>query len=1416
MENDLSLNSKVAVIGMAGRFPQAGDIGEFWHNLVQGAEGIQFFSKEELRQAGVNPALLEKPEYVPASGRLQDIGQFDAAFFQYTPREAEIMDPQQRLFLECAWKAIEDAGHSLSQYDGAVGVFAGVGANKYITHIMSHPELLHILDHRQIEVANDKDFLTTRVSYKLNATGPSFAVQTACSSSLVSVHIACQSLLNGECDMALAGGVSIQFLEKSGYLYKAGGIESPDGHCRCFDEKAEGTVFGDGVGVIVLKRLEEAIADNDHIYAVISGSAIGNDGAGKIGFTAPGLDGQVQVISEAMEVAGVTPNDIGYIEAHGTGTKLGDQVEIAALKEVFKSRAQEEACYIGSVKANIGHLNTASGIAGLIKTVLIIQQKLIPPLLHLRNPNQQLELEDSPFRLNQTPVTWAAGEQKRVAGVSSFGIGGTNAHVIVEQAPDLRLEPSRQDWHLLPFSGKTEQARQRNLDNLLAYLNANPEADLSRVSYTLQTGREHFDYRGFLLCGNHGEQRIICPDQRAVKQEKSVVFLISLEQALPVAMVRELYRQEAFFRKTMDESFQIVERMFQLDLIKRIFPKADNVQGQAEIPSSQEPNGPLLSFIFGYSLAQLWQHWGVFPHAVAGDWIGEYVGACLANVFSREDALKLLFFEGEVPEGMVLGQPTLPVLSNRSQTWMEEGQATSPAYWKEVLNQPSNLLACVSELAAFQNPIYIKIGWENNRLDMLDLIIQEKNQTALLLNSLPAETDNESADRVLLESLGRLWLANVDVCWKNVQSGGQTRRIPLPTYAFDRETYWIDRAVAGEQGSLEAGKLPEEPLKAVSRGDHFVQVGSTSYTLDSSQLQQVQELLASFSPNSAGAFPDVPEKRKEHIVSRLCSILEELLGKKPVSSQDDFFEHGGDSVTAIQFASRAKDFDIVFSSELLFDYPTIEQLSDKLLEQPAASLQEEEPMPEERAGIHYFDVDTSDQNLLAEVLSAEEVESVYPLSFMQLLVLNHNIINARLGTVNLLSFQISGELHRGRFQSAWNKVVNRHTLLRTGFVWRRISNPVQFVKKQAEITIHELDWTGLSEEGQQRALDEFLSLERKKSFKVDEVPQMRFHLMKLREACYQFVWSYQNSLFDGWSMNIILREVWDSYEQSDSLKLLPETAPTPYLAYMQWQKTKDIGEAKACWTEEMKGFSIETQPEPTNDITSLNYEGAFQSADIPPDVMQAARDFTRKGQITMNTLFLGVWGLVLARLLKKRDIMLGMITSGRVPEVEHMDTMVGLFTNSLPVRLMYDPAERVQDWFQALQKKLLKLRRHEHVTLQQISQWSGLPADYLQRVTNTRSLVYTNFPFHLNQTQSGSGQNLLQAESIGQLHLPLRLFVNPGEERFTLRIEYNRSVYDHDHIANLLLDIRQQAANIHRASTLGELVHQEGAQKGLV
>lgn len=1432
MENAHALSEKIAIIGMAGKFPQAENIQRYWHNLVEGVEGIRFFTKEELLESGVDPALLDRPDYVPACGQLTEIEWFDAAFFQYTPREAEIIDPQQRLFLEAAWNALEDAGQSVSQLDGAVGVFAGIGANKYLTHVVSRPDLLRILDHRQIEVGNDKDFLTTRVSYKLNLTGPSFSVQTACSSSLVSVHLACQSLLNGECDMALAGGVSVQFLGKHGYLYKQGGIESPDGHCRCFDEKAEGTVFGDGVGVIVLKRLDEAIQDKDHIYAVISGSAINNDGAGKVGYTAPGFEGQIQVISEAMEVAGVTPHEIGYVEAHGTGTKLGDRVEMAALKEVFKERDPADPCYIGSVKANVGHLNTASGIAGLIKTVLAIHHETIPPLLHLQKPNPQLELENSPFRLNNTPVSWRAEASKRVAGVSSFGIGGTNAHVIVEAPPAMDFREEANEWQLLTISGKTSAARQRNYENVLAFLRENPQVNLAQVAYTLQTGRESFDFRGIVLC--HGQEalahpeklRFVCNETEGSAEEKAVVFVFSpAGSATHGNMARDLYQQIPFLREQMNQCFRFAERMLRLDANAML----DN----------DSPHGTIALFILEYSLAQLWLHWGVAPKAMAGDWLGEYVSACLAGVLAWEDALQLLFFRGDFHADIALAQPTIPFLSNRSGTWITEEQATSLDYWRELvgLSGQGMDVASLPALAQVKKPVFLEVGPGNKQLERL--AASEQFHSAPLLSSLPVSTESESACKTLLGSLGRLWLYKASINWKNVHAPQHPRRLPLPTYAFDRQYYWIERSFAAPVDTSGSEKRLSPSALLIKQGEQFIRDGQTSYTLNALQMRQLEELLASFSTDSpeeklaslaSASAPEQPprQQRQEDMAAWLCTILEELLGKSPIGVHDDFFDLGGDSVTAIQFASRLKEQQIEIASDLLFDYSTMEELAKQIrLEsdsQPSTeavagedlTIQEQQArqislesnsessgnaLPDVTPGTLFFSIGQADQEILRGTVDAQEVESVYPLTFMQLLVLNHNILHARQGTVNVLSFPIAEELRLHDFRMAWQRVIDRHSVLRTGFIWRRISNPVQFVKRQVEVSIDVLDWTKLSEAEQQRALGEWIAEERQQNFKVDEVPQMRFQLIQYSKASYQFVWTYQNSLFDGWSMNLILQEVWANYQLGESLISEPHMQATPFLDYVKWQKRQDDQEAKRFWTEELGKFRYQEQFVQTTPSQRNSYVSAVKSVALAQDEVYTVREFSRKNQLTINTVVLGAWGLAQARLFAQHDVLIGMITSGRVPEIEQMDKMVGLFTNSLPVRLTYSDTDQVKAWFVALQKKIVTIRRYEYITLQQIAQWSQIPLDFLQTVINTRSLVYTHFPF---QGQAGE-QRPFQAESSGQLHLPLRLFVNPGEEHFTIRAEYDSNQFAHDTVAQLLDEVKRLLVAIPSADGVADL-----------
>ncbi|EAU62130.1 amino acid adenylation domain protein, partial [Stigmatella aurantiaca DW4/3-1] len=489
----------VAIVGMSGRFPGAKNLGEFWRNLRDGVESISFLTERELRQSMDDPSMLSDPSYVRASSSLEDVELFDADLFGFMPKQARITDPQHRIFMECVWEAIEDAGYNPRKLDKLVGVYAGAIISNYLLFNLG-PSVGREGAVRDLQtlIGNDKDYLATHVSYKLGLKGPSLSVQSACSTSLVAVHLACQALVNKECDMALAGGVSVRLPQKSGYLFEQGGILSPDGHCRAFDANAQGTIFGSGAGVVVLKRLSDALADGDNIRAVIRGSAINNDGSLKIGYTAPSQDGQAAVISAALAAAGVSPSTLGYIETHGTGTPLGDQIELSALQQVFgSSTGQASRCPIGSVKTNVGHLEVAAGIAGLIKTVLSLQHRRLPPSLNFKQPNPQLESSTSSFYVNTQLSDWPAGELPRRAGVSSFGIGGTNAHVVLEEAP----EPGRQvaererPLHVLSLSARSEVALKALAGRYAQHLASSGAVNLADVCHTANAGRAQFKHR---------------------------------------------------------------------------------------------------------------------------------------------------------------------------------------------------------------------------------------------------------------------------------------------------------------------------------------------------------------------------------------------------------------------------------------------------------------------------------------------------------------------------------------------------------------------------------------------------------------------------------------------------------------------------------------------------------------------------------------------------------------------------------------------------------------------------------------------------------------------------------------------------------------------------------------------------------
>jgi amino acid adenylation domain-containing protein/non-ribosomal peptide synthase protein (TIGR01720 family) len=658
----------VAIIGMTGRFPGAESVEEFWRNLCEGVESITFFSDEELLAAGVDPRVVSRPEYVKARGVLKDVELFDAAFFGYSPREAAVIDPQQRLFLECAYESLEAAGYDAERYEGRIGVFSGVSANSYLGSF-SDPGVVRSLDAFQAAIGSDKDFLPTRVSYKLNLRGPSVAIQTACSTSLVAVHMACRSLLGHECDMALAGGVRVLVPQAGGYLYQEGGIASPDGHCRAFDAKAGGTVAGSGVGVVVLKRLADAVSDGDPILAVIRGSAINNDGSAKAGYTAPSVTGQAEVIATAQALAGTPPGTIQYVEAHGTGTAVGDPIEMAALTQAFRAGTSAVGyCAIGSVKTNVGHLDVAAGVTGLIKATLALRHGRIPASLHYESPNPKMDLSGSPFYVNASTREWKGNGTARRAGVSSFGIGGTNAHVVLEEAPAVEAGTAGPAWKLVLLSARTQTALVSATQRLARHLGEHPELDLADVAYTLQVGRKRFRERRALVCRDAVEAiealegkdpgRLLSGERE--DGEASVAFLFPGQGTQQVDVGLELYRSGGRFREEVDRCCRRLERELGLDLRTVLYPGVGEAEAATRRLGQTALTQPAL-FVLEYALARQWMEWGVRPQSMLGHSIGEYVAGCLAGVFSIEDALGLVAARGrmvqELPPGAMLAVP---------------------------------------------------------------------------------------------------------------------------------------------------------------------------------------------------------------------------------------------------------------------------------------------------------------------------------------------------------------------------------------------------------------------------------------------------------------------------------------------------------------------------------------------------------------------------------------------------------------------------------------------------------------------------------------------------------------------------------------------------------------------------------------
>ncbi|MEM7586222.1 MAG: alpha/beta fold hydrolase, partial [Acidobacteriota bacterium] len=951
----------------------------------------RFFSDDELRAVGFDEATINNPRFVKARGAMNDAEHFDAGFFRIPPSEARILDPQHRHFLECSYQALEDAGYASEAYRDRVGVYAGTSANTYLTRVLTGSPEAQAVGPFQLLISNHSDYLPTRVSYKLNLRGPSVNVQTACSTSLTAIHMACQGLLAGDCDLALAGGASVAYREAGGHIYMEGGIQTPDGHTRTFDADAAGVGTGSGVGVVALKRLADAQRDGDTVRAVVLGTASNNDGGARAGFTAPGVDGQAEVILAAQIQAGVDPETISYVEAHGTGTALGDPIEIAALTEAFRAGTERRGyCAIGSAKTNLGHLDAAAGVAGFVKTVKALEHQQLPPSLNFRRPNPKIDFASSPFYVSERLAAWPAGGTPRRAAVSAFGIGGTNAHAILEEAPPPEPTSAAREWQILPLSARSQPALDAATARLAEALETRDDLDLADVAYTLQVGRQPMDHRRTVVCRDRDDAIAALTGRRPRQVVSAVIhqvtptlaFLLSGQGSQHPGMALGLYRDEPVFRQTFDRCAAALREVTDLDLHQLIRSGSSKALDQTRIAQ------PAL-FAVELALARLWQHWGIRPQAMLGHSLGEYVAACLAGVFSPEDGTRLVAKRGQLmqdqPAGAMLAvslaagdaiaiaaeaevgllsvatisgpktcvlagpsetvaaatdafeargvksrrlhtshafhspmmeavvapfvaeveqvdlrPPRIPYVSNLTGSWIRAEEATDPAYWGEHLQHTVLLDDGFNQLFTSEHQLVLEVG-PGRHLTSAARQHPAKSSLCSISQSLPVPGSKQDDGAALLMALGHLWTAGVEIDWRAFSSNERRRRVPLPTYPFERQRHWVDRLTTQTGSTSTAASVPEAAVDDAA-----------------TSAQTTDEASEPTADAPAGA-------SEQAIAAAFC----EILGVERVGRHDDFFELGGSSLSALHLPALLRtSLGAELDATALLESPTVALLAE--------------------------------------------------------------------------------------------------------------------------------------------------------------------------------------------------------------------------------------------------------------------------------------------------------------------------------------------------------------------------------------------------------------------------------------------------------------------------------------------------------
>ncbi|MHB8519307.1 MAG: hybrid non-ribosomal peptide synthetase/type I polyketide synthase [Limisphaerales bacterium] len=1369
----------IAIIGMAGRFPRAKDLEAFWQNLRNGTESVSFFSEAELEADGVDvPA--NHPDYVKAGAILEEADRFDAGFFGITPREAELMDPQHRLALECAWEALENAGCDSAQYAGSIGVFFGMSLNTYLqANLLSHPEWLAAMRTHQVVLANDKDYLPMRVAYKLNLRGPSLAIQTACSTSLVAVCVACQNLLSYQCDVALAGGVSIGFPQKRGYWYQEGGIASPDGHCRAFDANAGGTVTGEGVGVVVLKRLADALEDGDPIRAVIKGFAINNDGASKVGFSAPSVTGQAEVVALAQAMAGFAPDTIGYIEAHGTATPLGDPIEIAALTKAFRTgTSANNFCAIGSVKTNIGHLDAAAGVAGLIKTVLALQHQLLPPSLHFEKPNPKIDFADSPFYVNARPTEWKAGSTPRRAGVSSFGIGGTNAHVVLEEAPAAGPSGGSRPAQLLVLSAKTGPALDRATANLAAHLEQHPELDLADIACTLHTGRRAFDHRRMLVCRDRADAiaALAAGDPKRVltrlaeEENPPVLFLFPGQGSQRINMGRELYELEPVFREQVDQCADRLAPHLGLDLRALLYPGSAPTDAAEARLAETSITQPAL-FVIEYALARLWMSWGVRPQAMIGHSSGEYVAACLAGVFSLDDALRLVATRGrlmqELPRGAMLAV-RLP---------------------EEKLQE---LLTESLSLAAVNGPNLCSVSGPIAAIDSLQARLVER---AVACRRLPTSHAFHSAMMdPILEPFADV-VKNVPLSAPQIPYASNISGRWVTAAEATSPDYWVGhirQTVRFAEGVSELLREPGAVLLEIGPGralsnlvqqhpsrnsrqlvvaslpQHEDQRGDVSavlnalgqvwlaglrvdwpgfyahehrrrvhvpaypferqrYWIESARAAASREPRPAPSPSGPAeahsGLPSAPEKistsshvasPKERMVSGLKALLGDLSGLRDIDAAATFVELGLDSLFLTQVSQGIeKRFGVrVAFRQLLEEFPTLDQLADHLgqslpVEDPSAAANPSAPSPGRESPT------AAERNSKALAGEADGESRVLPLTEGQ----KEIWFAAQIGDNASCAFNESclvsfrGPVDEWALREAAQALVERHEALRTTFSPTGDSQRIHRHLACELMTTDLRDLPGAERKTQSEAL---FAEAVKQPFDLTRGPLWRARLVRVAEQEQILVLTFHHIVCDGGSIGIVVQQLAALYAAAYRRNPPPPPVPLQFGDYVRSQTALEqdadaVGD-EDFWLKQFAGkLPVLDLPTDRARPAVRSFRGMRASCTLGPAVSRSLRQWSaQRGGTLFTTLLAGYYAL-LHRWTGQDDIVVGVPLSGRA--LPGGDTLVGHCISFLPVRVRLAADTKFTAHLEAVKQTFFDALDHRHYAFGRLIRRLNLPRD---------------------------------------------------------------------------------------------------------